>query len=104
MAVGEVIPRLEREIPNPLDDRLGVLLHAPYSEELNATLKEIEPRRDRHWAPELEGWWAAAEHEQAVVHAVLQVFGRVMLIGRQGEPDEFLDRDGTITRQEGLFD
>src|SRR3990172_8122267 len=97
------IPRLERDVPNPADDQPGVLLRSPYSDDLTAALKEISPRSDRRWVPELEGWWAASDHEEEVVHAVLQVFGRILLIGRDGEDDRYVDRDGTTSTQERLF-
>ena len=96
----ETGPTLERDVTNPADDRPGVLLRAPYNEELAAALKEITPSRDRRWVPELEGWWAAADHEEHVVRAALAAFGHVLVLGREG--DQYIDRDG-VSRQERLF-
>ena len=97
-------PTIERHVDHPRDDRPGLLVLTPYDSRLVIDLKNIEPRRDRHWDAEnfqQEGWWVAAEHEDDVVELCLMYFGGVQIIDSLAG-DEFRGPGGERLAQDRL--
>ena len=92
---------IERGVTHPESDVEGLLVKSPYSVGLVEMLKEL-PKPDRRWTPEMDGWWVRDVHEEYAVQALLVAFGEVTVIGKDGEDDARIDRDGVV-QQERLF-
>lgn len=92
---------VEVGVPNPEDDRDGVLVIAPYEEQLVEDLKEIRPWSDRYYDREnfqRDGWWVAAEHRSYVVRCLRGYFSHINIVGAEGG-DQYLDGSGRVHRQ-----
>ncbi len=82
-------------------DRMGILLHSPYDEDLVETIKTL-PRGDRWWDEERRAWWIADKHEEFATSAAIASFGHVRITGIEGESDYYIDRNG-VCEQERLL-
>jgi len=95
---------LEIDIPNPDDDRPGVLLRFPYDAEFIEELKDaVRPARDRGFKPALEGWWVAEAHRETAEQLLADRFGSYAVLGEYGG-DYVVNSDGSRIGQGGLFE
>lgn len=93
---------LERGVPGPKDDRLGLCLRFKYDEAFIADLKDLTSYPGRYWSSELGGWWFSEEMDTEVVHLALERFGQIT-IREDGQPDQIVNSDGEVLQQEGLW-
>lgn len=95
-------PTIEGAPPEAHGGRRGVLLHAPYNDEMRTDLRRELPAEDRLWLEEPHAWWVARAHARQLLKIVLRYHPSVLLIGDAGRPDMLVDRDGTRHIQETL--
>jgi hypothetical protein len=86
--------------PNPDDDRPGIMVHSPYSDDFREEVKQLPPG-DRRWVPYEEGWWVAEEHMDWIRDRVQHHFSSYELVDKDGTIETF--SAGAHTRQERLF-
>lgn len=79
-------------------DRMGILLHSPFDEDLVETIKSL-PRGDRWWDEARHAWWVAEKHEEFVVSAAVASFGHVKITGGDGGSDYYVDRNGCYEQE-----
>ena len=93
-------PRIVLGQPHRDDDRPGILVQTPYSEEFVEELKSL-PRRDRAWDSEEKVWWVAEAHRDRVQELVIHHFGAVEVVDEDGACETISPQ--ARTRQERLF-
>jgi hypothetical protein len=93
-------PTIEQGVPGPRDEP-GLLLRAPWREELVWDLETEIVSARRQWVEESHSWWVAEAYLETVVSVVLRSFPSVLLLGA-GE-DRLLSRDGVAALQGRLW-
>ncbi len=79
----------------------GILLKAPWSEELVWDLEMEVAAARREWFPDRQVWWIAASYLRTVVSIVLRSHPSVLLLGP--DEDHMISRDGTDLLQGRLL-
>lgn len=79
----------------------GVLLKAPWSEELVWDLEMEVAAARREWFPDRQAWWIAASYLRTVVAIVLRSHPSVLLLGP--DEDHMISRDGSDMLQGRLL-
>ncbi len=79
----------------------GILLKAPWSEELVWDLEMEVAAARREWSPDRQVWWIAASYLQTVVAIVLRSHPSVLVLGPT--EDHMVSRDGTDLLQGRLL-
>lgn len=93
-------PSIEKGVVGPRGEQ-GLLLRAPFREDLLWDLDaEISSAR-RRWDEQREAWWIAASYFETVVRVVLRSFPSVLIFGP--DEDRLLSRDGLSALQGRLL-
>ncbi len=92
-------PTIEQGVRGPRNE-LGILLHAPPSDELTWDIEAEIVSTRRQWLAERRAWWIAAPYLPTVISIVLRSFPSVLITGE--EEDRLVSRDG-IDALQGRF-
>lgn len=99
------IPTASSELqPHPHDGRPGIHFEVPWNEAWREAMKQMVPRRDWLFLPELKAWWIAESYEPAVRELLFAHYSQIRVVG--GEYEYLVDRHGVeevLETQIGMF-
>lgn len=93
-------PSIEKGVAGPRNE-IGLLLKAPFHEELLWDLEAEIVSARRTWFEDRQAWWIASSYFETVVSIVLRSFPSVLVLGPN--EDRLLSRDGTSALQHRLL-